>query len=59
MRKNTVVLGILLVLTVVVCTNAFAGESCAMSGACSGFWNSLVGFFHNAMPWNWGSWMGK
>ena len=53
------VLGIVLVLAVVVCANAYAGEGCAVSESWHGFWNSVGGFLYNALPWNWGNWAGK
>ncbi len=59
MRKNTVVAGIVLVLAVIVCANAYAGEGCGVSNAWGGFLNSVGGFLYNALPWNWGNWAGK
>ena len=60
MRKRTWVIGIVLVLAVAWCLNAYAaaaggGETTAWQG----FWNSVGGFFYNALPWNWGNWAGK
>ena len=56
MRKRTMILGVMLVLMMVVCVNAYAmGETSAWEG----FWNSVGGFLYNAMPWNWGNWWGK
>ena len=57
MRKRTILFGVILVLAVVWCINAYAasGEVTAWQG----FWNSVGGFLYNAMPWNWGKWMGK
>ena len=56
MRKGMLVLG-LMVLALVVCVNAYAntGETSTWQG----FWNSVGGFFYNALPWNWGNWAGK
>ena len=58
MRKGTLIAGFVLVLTAALCVNAYAA---AMSGgevtAWQGFWNSVGGFFYNALPWNWGSWI--
>ena len=56
MRKRMWVIGIFIVLTVAVCASAYAGgENCPVHG----FFSSLGGFLYNALPWNWGSWMGK
>ena len=53
MRKGTLIVGFVLVLTVALCMNAYAGDGSAWHG----FWDSVGGFFYNALPWNWGSWM--
>ena len=59
MRKSTfVVVGIFLVLAVAWCMNAYAGDGGEVT-AWQGFWNSVGGFFYNALPWNWGGWVGK
>ena len=57
MRKNTLVFALVLVVMVAWCMNAYAsgGETTAWEG----FWNSVGGFFYNALPWNWGNWTGK
>ena len=55
MRKGTVVVAIFIVLAAVVCTNAYAGDGSAWQG----FWDSVGGFFYNALPWNWVNWAGK
>ena len=55
MRKGLLVLGVLLVLTAVFSTNARAEDVTAWQG----FWNSVGGFFYNALPWNWGNWAAK
>lgn len=57
MRKAMLLVGAVLVLTVAVCSNAYAdgGDTTAWQG----FWNSVGGFLYNAMPWNWGNWAGK
>ncbi len=57
MHKRTLIVGIILVLAVVWCMNAYAADGA--SAAWEGFWNSVGEFFYNAMPWNWGGWMGK
>ena len=56
MRKRTLILGIMMLLVLVVCVNAYAMEE---TNAWQGFWNSVGGFVYNAMPWNWGNWWGK
>ena len=58
MRKSTLTVGIMLVLAAAWCMNAYAGgdpNSCPVHG----FFQSLGGFLYNALPWNWGNWMGK
>lgn len=57
MRKRALLVGVVLVLTVAWCVSAYA-----MDGGTSswhGFWNSVGGFIYNALPWNWGKWVGK
>ena len=57
MRKQTVLVGVVLVLAFVLCSNAYAeGAQCE---TWNGFWNSVGGFLYNALPWNWGNWAGK
>ena len=56
MRKRALLVGFMLVLTVAWCMTAYAAEDVT---AWQGFWNSVGGFFYNALPWNWGSWMNK
>ena len=58
MRKRTLLVGILFVLAVAYCVNAYAADA-AGTTAWQGFWNSVGGFFYNALPWNWGNWVGK
>lgn len=38
-------------------TAAYAegNDNCPIKGACQ----SIGGFLYNALPWNWGNWMGK
>ena len=58
MRKRSLVVGLFFVFMLVCCMNAYA----AMGGECTawdGFWNSVGGFLYNALPWNWGNWVGK
>ena len=55
MNKRTLMVGLMLVLTVALCANAYAAEEVT---AWHGFWNAVGGFLSNALPWHWGSWMG-
>ena len=60
MSRRTLMVGVILVLAVALCINAYAAA--AGSGevtAWQGFWNSVGGLLYNALPWNWGNWMGK
>ena len=57
MRKTTLMAGILLVLAVAWCMNAYAAGGDAT--AWHNFWNGVGGFLYNALPWNWGNWAGK
>jgi len=57
MRKRTLMVSVILVLAMVCCMNAYADNG--GTTAWSGFWNSVGGFFYNALPWNWGNWVGK
>ena len=55
MRK-TLIVGSVLILAAVWCVNAYAeGTGCPING----FFGSVGGFLYNALPWNWGNWMGK
>ena len=56
MRKGMLVVGIILVLAAAFCVNAYAADG---SSAWTGFWNGVGGFLYNALPWNWGNWVGK
>ena len=58
MRKRTLIVGLFVVLAVVFCMNAYAGDGGGNS-AWTDFWNGVGGFFYNALPWNWGNWAGK
>ena len=58
MRKRTLMIGVVLVLAVAWCMNAYAADGGGVS-AWQGFWNSVGGFLYNALPWNWHSWAGK
>lgn len=49
MRKRALLVSFILVLAVAM--NAYAGDT---ETAWHGFWNSVGGALHNAMPWNWG-----
>ena len=55
MRKLTLVLGIVVVLAVVCCMNAYADDGSGWHN----FWGAVGGFFYNALPWNWHNWAGK
>lgn len=58
MHKKALTVGILIVLAVAVCMNAYAADGGEVT-AWHGFWNSVGGFVYNAMPWNWSKWMGQ
>ncbi len=58
MRKTALWVGAAAFLAVVFCANAYAADGGDVN-AWQGFWNSVGGFVYNAMPWNWGNWMGK
>ena len=57
MRKRTLLIGLILVLAVAWCMNAYAAGDGASTW--HGFWDGVGGFFYNALPWNWGNWWGK
>ena len=57
MRKRTLMVGIILVLAVAWCMNAYAADG--GTSAWHSFWNGVGGFLYNALPWNWGNWVGK
>ena len=59
MRKHTWVVGIILVLAVAWCMNAYAADAGGGTSAWHNFWNGVGGFLYNALPWNWGNWAGK
>ena len=56
MRKRTLMVGVILVLAVAWCMNAYAADA---ANGWEGFWNSVGGFLYNALPWNWGNWVAK
>ena len=58
MNKKTLMVGVVLVLAVVYCASAYADAGTGTS-TWNSFWNSVGGFFYNALPWNWGNWVGK
>ena len=58
MRKRTLMVGVVLLLAVAWCMSAYAADAGGGSGW-QDFWNSVGGFFYNALPWNWGNWVGK
>ena len=57
MRTKTLMVVLVLILAVAWCMNAYAAEGDAT--AWQGFWNSVGGFFYNALPWNWHNWAAK
>ena len=60
MNKKMMMIGIVLVLAVAWCMSAYAADAGTTTNASwEGFWNSVGGFFYNALPWNWGNWFGK
>ena len=60
MNKRTFMIALVLVL-VVCCISAYAADAGASGGNSNwtDFWNGVGGFFNNALPWNWGNWVGK
>ncbi len=58
MRKRMLILGLALVVAVAWCATGFAADGGEVT-AWEGFWNSVGGFLYNALPWNWGNWLGK
>ena len=58
MRRQTLMVGIILVLAAAWCMNAYAADAAA-APSWQGFWNSVGGFLYNSLPWNWGNWLGK
>ena len=57
MRKRTLLVSFIFILALAYCVNAYAGDNanCPVQG----FFHSLGGFLYNALPWNWGNWVGK
>lgn len=56
MRKRTMIVCALFILAMALTVNAYAGgENCPLGG----FFNAIGGFLYNALPWNWGNWVGK
>jgi hypothetical protein len=57
MRNRTLMVSVIFVLALAWCVTAYAatGEVSAWQG----FWNSVGGTLYNALPWNWGNWVGK
>ena len=58
MRKKSLFVGFVVVLLMIVAVSAYAGGDTANCPV-HGFFESLGGFLYNALPWNWGNWMGK
>lgn len=57
MKNKSSIVAIFSLLTILVCANAYA--QCALTDAVGGFFAGVGGALYNALPWNWGSWMGK
>ena len=57
MNKRTLIVGIFVLVAMTCCMDAYAADG--GSSAWGDFWNGVGGFLYNALPWNWGSWMGK
>ncbi len=57
MRKRMLIIGLVLVVATAWCVSAYAADGDVT--AWEGFWNSVGGFLYNALPWNWGNWLGK
>ena len=59
MRSNKMLMvGAVLVLATAWCMTAYAADGQGGTGW-TNFWSSVGGFIYNALPWNWGHWMGK
>ncbi len=58
MRKSTLMVGAIVVVALAWCVSAYAANAPGTS-AWESFWNGVGGFFYNALPWNWGNWVGK
>jgi hypothetical protein len=56
LKRTLIVVGFVLVVAAAWSVNGYAAEGEVT--AWEGFWNSVGGFFYNALPWNWGNWMG-
>ena len=59
MNKRAFMIGIVLVLAVAGYMSAYAAGTGTENTGWQNFWNSVGGFFYNALPWNWGNWLGK
>ena len=57
MKNKLVVTALLSVMAIIVCSTAYAmgGENCPVHS----FFGAIGGFLYNALPWNWGNWMGQ
>lgn len=56
MQKKTWIFVAIFMIATICCVNAYASmENCPMNG----FFNAVGGFLYNALPWNWGNWLGK
>lgn len=56
MHKRALLVGFVFVLGAVICSTAYANDG---GQAWNDFWGGVGGFFYNALPWNWGNWMGQ
>ncbi len=60
MQKRTMMAVMMFMIAMVWCVNVYAGGDGAVNNCpVHGFFTSLGGFLYNALPWNWGNWMGK
>ena len=59
MKNKTSIVTTLSVLAILACANAYAAGDCALTNAVGDFFAGVGGALYNALPWNWGSWMGK
>lgn len=58
MKNKTSIVLALSVLALLSSVNAYA-EGCALTNAVGDFFAGVGGVLYNALPWNWGGWMGK
>ena len=58
MRKGTVLAGLIFVLAIAWCLNAYASATDGNNTFFPDMFNSLGSFIYNLLPWNWGKWAG-